>query len=239
MNKEELVELITKEVMARLKEMLSSKECFTDKKKVLILEKAEDLCPVLSGALRDNNYLVDSLDNMETLECYDAIVLQNISPRELANLANGIGGSVKETVFTDVILSGKRVFAMKKGLEYQNFVTTANKQFFNLFKTYEEKLKSYGVVYVGLKDLLSEVDGAKYEVEEKVFNLKDNMEEKAFRETNEVEFVDLTKKKLISEVELRNIYKNGINKVLVSKKSIVTPLAMDYARVSKVQIIKQ
>lgn len=239
MNKEELVELITKEVMARLKEMLSNKECFTDKKKVLILEKAENLCPVLSGALRDNNYIVDSLDNMETLECYEGIVLQNISTKELANLANGIGGSVKETVFTDAILRGKRVFAMKKGLEYQNFGTTANKQFFNLFKTYEEKLKSYGVVYVGLKELLSKIGDMNHEIEEKGCSLKDDTEEKGLKGVSEIAFVDLTNKKLISEVELRNIYKNGIKKVLVSKKSIVTPLAMDYARVSKVQIIKQ
>lgn len=129
---------------------------------------------------------------------------------------------------------------MKKGLQHENFASTANKEFFNLYKSYENKLRSYGVAYVGLRELLGYLSEETTEIEKDACILEERDIDKTLpQQCMNDEFVDLTKKKLISEVELRNIYKNGINKVLVSKKSIVTPLAMDYARVTKVQIIKK
>lgn len=239
MNNEELVELITKEVMTRLKAMLS-KDYVSHNKKVLVLERSEDLCPVLTGALRENNYTVDSLDNMGSLNSYEGIILQSLSPKELANLAHGIGGCAKEIAVIDAILGGNRIYSMKKGLQHENFASTANKEFFNLYKSYENKLRSYGVAYVGLRELLGYLSEETTEIEKDACILEERAIDKAIsQQCINDEFVDLTKKKLISEVELRNIYKNGINKVLVSKKSIVTPLAMDYARVTKVQIIKK
>ncbi len=107
MSNEKLVELITKEVMIRLKAMLNNND-ITNQKKVLVLEKSEDLCPVLTGALRENNYIVDSLDNMGNLSSYEGIILQSITNSEFANLSNGIEGSIKEKVTIEAILSGKR-----------------------------------------------------------------------------------------------------------------------------------
>jgi len=239
MSNEKLVELITKEVMIRLKAMLNNND-ITNQKKVLVLEKSEDLCPVLTGALRENNYIVDSLDNMGNLSSYEGIILQSITNSELANLSNGIEGSIKEKVTIEAILSGSRIYSMEKGVQYSKFATTSNIEFFNLFKSYEEKLKTYGIAFVGLKKLLNCLGTKVHEVEKSTCNLERNeMNLVALTKECDEDFIDLTNKKLISEVELRNIYKSGINKVLVSKKAVITPLAMDFARVSKVQINRQ
>ena len=50
--------------------------------------------------------------------------------------------------------------------------------------------------------------------------------------------VDFTNKRLVSEIDLKNISKMGITKISVSKKTIVTPLALDYARINRLQIHK-
>lgn len=50
--------------------------------------------------------------------------------------------------------------------------------------------------------------------------------------------VDFTNKRLVSEVDLKNISKKGITKISVSKNTIVTPLALDYARINRLQIHK-
>lgn len=52
-------------------------------------------------------------------------------------------------------------------------------------------------------------------------------------------FIDFTDKKLICETDLKNILKCGIEKILASKKTIVTPLAMDFMRANKLQLQKK
>lgn len=239
MSNEKLVELITKEVMIRLKAMLNNDNVI-DQKKVLVLEKADDLCPVLTGALRENNYTVDCLDNMGNLSSYEGIILQSITNSELANLSHGIEGSIKEKVVIEAILNGSRIYSMEKGVQFTKFANTSNAAFFNLFKSYEEKLRAYGITFVGLKKLLNSLGSKVHVVERSTSNLEGKeMNLLVENKNTEEDFVDLTNKKLISEVELRNIYKSGINKVVISKKAVVTPLAMDFARVSKVQINRQ
>ena len=52
-------------------------------------------------------------------------------------------------------------------------------------------------------------------------------------------FVDFTDKRLICETDLKNTSKYGIAKIFVSKKTIVTPLAMDFMRANKLQLQKK
>lgn len=239
MNYEELVQLITKEVMGRLKAVMAE-EASANLKKVLVLEKKEDLCPVITGALRDKNYIVDCIDTMGDLSSYDGILLQNLSNGEFANLSHGIEGSIKEKLAIQAIFSGNRIYCMEKGVEYKKYAETSNKLFFNLFKGYEDKLKSYGINFVGLKELFACLGDECREVEKNACTVEgcpSDLNKKA--EDTGCCREDLSTKKLVSEVELRNICKRGINEVIVSKRTILTPLAMDYARVNKIKITKR
>lgn len=239
MNNEELVDLITKEVMIRLKAMLSDKNMF-NKKRVLILEHKEALCSVLTSSLEKNNYTVDCIDNMGDLDSYEGIVLQSIKNSELANLSHGIESSVKEKLVIKAIFNGNKIFSMEKGVEYKSFQATSNKLFFNMFKEYEDKLASYGIKFVGLKGLIASLEDKPVERAESICKITSKDDEEVVESKDSKEgYIDLTNKKLVSEVELRNIFKSGIKEVLVSKKSIITPLAMDFARVSKLKINKK
>lgn len=236
MNYEDLVQLITKEVMDRLKSMMADKAS-VNIKKVLILEKQDNLCPVLTGALRDKNYVVDSIDSMGDFTSYNGIILQDLSNGEFANLSHGIEGSIKEKLAIQAIFSGNRIYCMEKGVEYKKYVETSNKLFFNMFNAYEDKLKSYGISFVGLKELFACLGDECSKVEKE--SCKAEVKSLVCKERAEVimdSFADLSHKKLVSEVELRNISKRGIKEVLVSKGTIVTPLAMDFARVNKLKI---
>ncbi|HCQ89815.1 MAG TPA: hypothetical protein DIU45_08815 [Clostridium sp.] len=233
MYSEDLVELITKEVMNRLKILLEENN--KSKKKLLILEHSKDLCPILSGALQDNNFIIDCLDNMGDIESYEGIILQNVSNSELANLSLTIQGSMKEKVAIEAALKGLNLYAMEKGVEYKKYTTTANRVLFNTFKNHEEKLKSYGVNFVGLKELLSTLKSENVNVAPKTErNNKTDKVEVSVQIKDEAN--RSVKKKLISETDLRNLYKDGVKEVVIPKKSIVTPLAKDFARINKLLI---
>lgn len=231
MYSEELVELITKEVMNRLKILLEENN--KSKKKLLILEHSKDLCPILSGALNDNNFTIDCLDNMGDIESYEGIILQNISNSELVNLSLTIQGSMKEKVAIEAALKGLNLYAMEKGVEYKKYAATANRVLFNTFKDHEEKLKSYGVNFVGLKGLLSTLKSENVNVSPKKSERNDKSEVSVQIKDEANKSI---KKKLISETDLRNLYKDGVKEVVIPKKSIVTPLAKDFARINKLLI---
>lgn len=239
MNNEQLVNLITKEVMIRLNAMLGENN-IVDEKRVLVLEREDALSPELVSALSEKGYIVDCLDNKKFLNSYEGIILQTITNQEMANISNGIEGSVKEKSVIEALLLGSRIYSLEEGVEYKKFVATSNKQFLSLFMSYKDKLKSYGIHFVELNNLLSFLEN-KYDCSVKVPCCIETNEVKApvCIENSEHNYVDLSNKKLISEVELRNTLKAGIKKVLVSRKCVVTPLAIDFARINKLEINKQ
>ncbi len=51
--------------------------------------------------------------------------------------------------------------------------------------------------------------------------------------------LDLRSKKLISESDLRKPQINGIDKILLGKKSIITPLANDFIRIHNLKLDKE
>lgn len=236
MNNEQLIEAVTREVMKRLNAILNEKNTF-NKKRVLILERNENLCSVLTSALEKSNYVVDCIDDMWDMNSYEAIILQNLENCELANLSHGIGMSTKENLVIQAMFNGSRIYCMEKGVEYKKFEKTSNNYFFNMFNDYKEKLVACGMKFVGLKELICLLNNEVLDLEENTCRpkVKDNDAQVVVKK----KYVDLTNKKLVSEVELRNIFKQGIKEVLVSKKSIVTPLAMDFARVSRLEINRQ
>ncbi|HAT4807034.1 TPA: ethanolamine utilization protein, partial [Clostridioides difficile] len=50
--------------------------------------------------------------------------------------------------------------------------------------------------------------------------------------------LDLRNKKLISEADLRKPTINGVKNILVNKKSIITPLAVDFMRIHHLKLKK-
>lgn len=240
MNNEKLIELITEEVMKRLKALIKTEE---NNKKILILEKKENLCPIVSKFLQENKISIHSLDDMESLENYEAILLQNISNVELVNLSMAQQSSLKEKVAIEALLKGEKVYALEKGLEYTKYKDTANKQLLKVFENHKDQLASYGINFVGLKTLLAGIneeskvkDTFNKTTLTEISDEESEKEDKAFCCNKVLEKTELLTKKLVTEVDLRNLLKDGVKNIAISKKSIVTPLARDFARVSKMKI---
>ena len=80
MNKDNLVDIITKEVMKRIKLMMETSS--VSKKSVLILEDTKDLCPIVKGRIEQNEMSVDYIDTMKDIDSYEIILIQNLSNNE-------------------------------------------------------------------------------------------------------------------------------------------------------------
>lgn len=232
MSNEQLIEVITKEVMARLHTLNKKDE--NCKKKVLVLENKESLSHSLISALSEKNCTVDCLDDVKSIDTFEAIILQSITNGELANLSLGIEGSLKERMAVRALLNGKDVYLLTDKIEYKKYAATSNKLLYNMYIDYENKIKSYGVRFVELKELSACLEGNSCISQNKT--LEDNSDIQICNDTDNKNDADLTEKKLISEADIKNAYKNGITSILISPKSILTPLALDFVRTNRLNI---
>ncbi|RXI49096.1 hypothetical protein DP130_06710 [Clostridium tetani] len=238
MDKDKLIELITKEVMKRIKltmeENNRKEENHKNNKTILILENSKDLCPIVKKNLDENKILVDSIDNIKDIETYEFILIQNLSNNELINISKGYSNSDKEKAIINILLKGKNIYALEKGLEYKNYENTSPRALLEVFKGYKNNLTSFGITFTSLRDLITSIKSNK-ELKEvcPIEKLESKLEDKSQNNKCIRKTID---KKLISEMDIKNIEKEGIKEITISKKSIVTPLAKDFARVNNINI---
>lgn len=232
MNNEELVENITKEVMKRIKFMMETSSI--NKKTVLILEETKNSCQVVKEKIEQNEMSVDYIDTMKDVDSYEIILIQNLSNNELVNISKGYGNSPKEKMIIDMLLKGKRLYALEKGLQYKEHESKSPKALLKIFENYKDKLVSFGIEFKSLRAVLG--------------NTKENnnievLGKSLVKESCNIGNSDNNKclssvlnKKLISESDIRNLKKEGLNEILICKGSIVTPLAKDFARINNIDI---
>lgn len=237
MENEKLIQAITEEVMKRLMDMLK-KQNFSqllNKKSILIISNKED--KFLESELNSLNCSVDYSSSITTIENYDFVLIQELNNLELVNLSLGLPGGEKEKLIIECMLKGKKIGLLSEGIEFKNYKNTSNKSFYSMYETYEKKIIEFGINIVGQNSIK---DFIKIEDINKKSNYN-NMEELIrCDEFDKVKrYVDLCEKKLISEVDLRRVMVNGNRDVIVSVKAIVTPLAKDFIRMNKLNVIKQ
>lgn len=232
MNNDKLVDIITKEVMNRIKLMMETSS--VSKKTVLILEDTKDLCPIVKGRIEQKEMSVDYIDTMKNIDSYEIILIQNLSNNELVNISKGYGNSPKEKVIIDMLLKGKKLHALEKGLQYKEHESKSPKALLEVFEGYKDKLVSFGIEFKSLGAILGNT---------KENNNVEILEKPLVKESYKIEKSDdnqylseVLNKRLISEVDIRNLKKEGLKEILISKRSIVTPLAKDFARVNNINI---
>lgn len=123
---------------------------------------------------------------------------------------------------------------MEDGLEYKRYKQTSPKTLYNKYLNFEKEIKSYGVEIINNpKSILNEtkvIYKEEYVKENKEMNVAVNLNENT---------LDLRSKKLISESDLRKPQINGIDKILLGKRSIITPLANDFIRIHNLKLDKE
>lgn len=226
MDYDKLIEFIVDEIYKKL-ENQGVKENNDLPKCVLMWERDEEKYKFLTDKFKVLNY------NKDIKDC-DVLVISRLCLRGLCNLAMGNSVSDEERFILKMIMSGKKVYVMEDGLEYKRYKQTAPKTLYNKYLNFEKEIKSYGVEIINNpKSILNEV-----KINYKEEYAKDNTEIKVNVNLTE-NTLDLRSKKLISESDLRKPQINGIDKILLDKKSIITPLANDFIRIHNLKLDKE
>lgn len=226
MDYDKLIEFIVDEIYKKL-ENQGVKENNYLPKCVLMWERDEEKYKFLNDKFKVLNY------NKDIKDC-DVLVISRLCLRGLCNLAMGNSVSDEERFILKMIMSGKKVYVMEDGLEYKRYKQTAPKTLYNKYLNFEKEIKSYGVEIINNpKSILNEtkvIYKEEYVKENKEMNVAVNLNENT---------LDLRSKKLISESDLRKPQINGIDKILLGKRSIITPLANDFIRIHNLKVDKK
>lgn len=184
------------------------------------------------------------LDFNKNIKDTDILIVSKLCMRGLSNLALGNSTSDEERFILKMLMKGRKVYILDEGIEYKRYKETAPKTLYKKYISYEDEIKTFGVEIV--KDIRNITLNSKQD--SKRLNLKDKDLEKEQEIVNLQEInsqlmideqsLDLRNKKLISESDLRKPAINGAKNVLVNKKSIVTPLAMDFMRIHRINLKK-
>ncbi|MDO7976872.1 MULTISPECIES: hypothetical protein [Oceanotoga] len=209
MNTKELVELITVEVIKRLK--------LKNKKKLLVLNEG---FKSLDDLLTDYE-IIHYSEDLE-LKDFDEIYLGKMDLKMISHLANGIIINEIEDLILKSLLKDKKIFLFSEDIELKKFNNTKNTNLYKIFNQNIENIKNIGII------ILDE----KIDIKENI-----NINTKYKNEVKEEDSIIL-KNKLITENELKKLgLKNG-SKINIGNKSIITPLAKDYIRIHKIRLTK-
>lgn len=247
MDFDKLVELITEEVMKRIKKAGIELE---KEKKLLYLDSEDSQeYKFFSNDLKSFGYkLVCLKENTEELTNYDGIITSNLKIRELSNLVLGVSCGLKESTIIQGLLEGVPVYVLENGLEYKKYFNTANKVLYNVFSSYEDKLSQFGAIIGTEEKILNTLKNKKHDKKD-ISGSTNNQTTEAINETvykveetvqfKEAKTLEIKERKLISESKIRELYRSGIRRIIVPKKIVITPLAKDFARINHMEIVKQ
>ncbi|MCC5912235.1 MAG: hypothetical protein JJT76_17610 [Clostridiaceae bacterium] len=223
---EALVEKITQEVMKQLKDrQVKSKSSYSKQALVFCSEASIDKGNILYqleekeiGCCFNDKYCT------EEIESVDYVIIPTLSVASLAFIANGIEGDESSKVVIRSKLYGKEVLVLDGGIEYKTFKQTSEPALYELYEAYQGKLQDFGVKVGSLEEMLQ-------------FQRRQIQPPEAFakKENKEGTYIEA---RLITENTLKQIECKENSSVYIKTKAIVTPMAKDYIRKKKIQIIR-
>lgn len=214
MNYQALIDEIVQELYKKLKQ--DTKPLESHKKVIVIGDANKTEIEALKKYYQVVAYPGDVSD-------YESVIISELTLARLTRLAQGLADQPEEAFILKALLEGKKVYMLEDEIEYRKYKKTSYKALYTLYSDYENKIRQYGIKPIGhMTDILT--------AEEKPIP----HEEK--EELNPNEEIDFTHKKLLLETDLMRAGIPVYGKVVVGKKSIVTPLAEDFIRTHKLKI---
>lgn len=180
----------------------------------------------LKGTLETNGYNVYMSPNVNGVDIknYKAIIIEELSADMLTSIANLMYKNENISFIIEALFSGKLVIALKGGIKYYKYKDTSSKELYSKLIDLENIAKSYGLLII---DFIN------------IFQYINKINESKDKESNEyynANFCDLTGKKVITEDDIVEVIDN-FSGIKINKRIIITPLAMDYIREYKLEII--
>lgn len=231
MESNSIVDAVTREVMKRLgyEEDASAKPIA----KVLVLERHDsEYYKTLEQKLNFIGYQAGSIEDKKAVKGYEGIVVTSLCCKELANISIGVGCDEKEQMVLQSLLSGRKVFLIEEGLSYKKYEETASKVLYKLYENYEQRLKDFGVVILRKENLIEGINEALRKGN--VPAAKEETKEENKKKDRKI--LELKNKKLLTESDIKEASENGYDEINVSKKAIITSLAIDCSKISGVKI---
>ncbi|WDV45092.1 hypothetical protein PV797_16420 [Clostridiaceae bacterium M8S5] len=212
-----IIEMVTKEVLNRLESAGEIK----DSKKVLIAgnksKEYEKLYELLS--INYSNILfLDQIGQGVDLAQIDYIIVPKLENNALAKLALGVADDEVTLAISETLLRGKQITLLEEGIAYRKFKGLANASYYDMFKSYEEKLKEYGMTIIKQEDL--------------------HLQKSKTDETLKIGKTVINKK-IIVESDVKKVYEAGHDTIQINDKSIISPLASDYIKINDINITKK
>lgn len=230
MNYDKLVDLVIEEIYKKINN--DELKVSNKPKAVTVFEQDNSKF----NLLRDEFEIVEF--NKSIKEC-EVVIVSKLCMRGLSNLALGNSTSDEERFILKMLMKGKKVYVLDEGIEYKRYKDTAPKALYKKFISFEDEIRKFGVEII--KDL-NTIAKSKLSIKNETTEIlnKDTISLINTENTNiDNEFsLDLRNKKLISEADLRKPTINGVKNILVNKKSIITPLAVDFMRIHHLELKK-
>ncbi|MCC0640875.1 MULTISPECIES: TIGR02536 family ethanolamine utilization protein [unclassified Clostridioides] len=225
-----LIEIIVEELYKKINTTNVGYIENENRKKVIILYENDKS----KFDLLNDKFNIEMFDSA-TKDC-DAVIVSKLCMRGICNLALGNSFSNEERFLLKMLMKGKKVYVLDEGIEYKLYKDTAPKALYNKYRAYEEDICRYGVKII---KNLNEITLSERAFSEETFNKEILNEEILNEEKVKIDdnfSIDLTQKRLISESDLRKPMISGTKDIIVSKNSIITPLAIDFIRIHNITV---
>lgn len=198
MNEEQLIDLISKEVIRRLQQ-LNYKDKI-DKLSILVIGDIELLNEF--DYEKYNYYTIEDYIANGDIERYEYIIITKITNYELCDISIGRDSTPVTCAIQRAILLGKSICLMGEAISFYKYKMTSNPVLYDMLSQYVKKIEELGILVLN-EDI------------KKIENIQ------AEKETRDY------KSKVITELLAKKICKEEIKYLNFPKETIITPLAKD------------
>ena len=171
---------------------------------------------------------------------WDSLLLTELSPETMAYAANGMFGNREASCILWGLLLGRKIFLLQRGLSYRSYRESASKNLYSLYLQQEDTLRNLGVEVIrqvsemeaGMRAAFPEPGdmAASGRSAPEIFGgrqYEGQPDDGALRERAE-KCLDLSGLHLLREADLFRVRSMGPASIKIGRKTIVTPLAMDF-----------
>ena len=178
----------------------------------------------LKNTLEANGFNVYMSPNINDINDYKAIIIEELSVDMLTSIANLVYKDKNISSIIEALFSGKVVIALRGGIKYYKYEETSSKELYSKLMDLENIVKSYGLLILDFINIFQYIIKGKANKNKKI--------DKSYN----TDYFDLTNKKVITVADIIEVIDN-FSGIKVSKGIIITPLVMDYIREYNIEII--
>lgn len=246
-----LVAEITKRVAQKMEEKVKEEQPqispANDKPKILILTQEHgQYCHESLENCRLTEYYQTECALVKNYECsmkdYEAVILYDLTNDILGKITAGISDTPFLSLVSQAILTGKKIYVPEEAVELYQYKQSAPKVYYSMMNEKLNFLRNCNFTFCCHEDLDNEILGCHEKKAPCNITSSGSEEESRIQPISQDEALGaeavVLAKKVITERDIRNAYESGADKIIVSKRAIITDLALEYARYRKISLEK-